>query len=249
MWKKNIINSKWVLLYVVCSYIFGASVPEVAAIEVARNVYLENEDLHVGGEFIISTVEIIKEEGNKLIYIFHLDPTGFIMVPADNQAVPNLAFGFDYPFETSNMPSNLQALMNQYKMELSALIKNRAEPSGEIAEKWDYYLNGNVLPNRNRDVNPLINAEFDQGGSWNNGIQAEIGFNGPVGCVSVAMCQIMHYWGYPEHGTGSTYYDEGEYSNNENGNIAVDFEDAFYDFDNISIFIGRMIVFPLIRYI
>ena len=229
MWKSNIINIKWVAVYVLCSLSFGTSVPEVVAIEVARNVYIEHEDLHSGDEFIISRVEIINNEGNKLIYIFHLDPKGFIMVPADDQAVPNLAFGFDHSFESSNMPLNLNALINQYKTELNALINNPAEPSYEIAEKWNYYLSGNVEPSRDRDVSPLIDAEFDQGGSWNNGINNAIGFNGPAGCVAIAMCQVMHYWGYPEHGTGSNYYTENDF-----GYIEVDFEDAFYDFDNMA---------------
>ena len=210
-------------------FLLGAKVQLSTAEAVARSIYLEHANLHNGDEFIISKVETITEKGNSLIYIFHLDPKGFIMVPAFNQAVPNLAFGFDHLFESSNMPSNLNALMSQYKKELSAQINNLADPSDEIIEKWNYYLSGNVEPGRDRDVSPLIDAEFDQGGSWNNGIQNAIGFNGPVGCVAVAMCQVMHYWGYPESGTGSNYYTENDY-----GYIEVDFEDAFYDFDNMA---------------
>ena len=228
MWRNDLINIKWLLLYFVFSIVFGRYVPEFEAIEVARNIYIEHADLHGGDEFSMFYVESILEEGNKLIYIFHLDPTGFIMVPADNQAVPNLAFGFEHSFKSENMPPNLNALMNQYKMELSVLINNPADPSSKITEKWEDYLNGYVLPDRNRDVSPLIDAEFDQGGAWNNGINDAIGFNGPVGCVAVAMCQVMHYWKYPENGVGSTYYTENDY-----GYIEVDFEDAFYDFDNM----------------
>ena len=108
------------------------------------------------------------------------------------------------------MPENLGALMNQYIMELSTLVDNPGRPMQEIAEKWDYYLHGDIEPDRSRDVSPLIDAEFDQGGAWNNGIQDAIGFNGPVGCVAVAMCQIMHYWEYPAEGIGSNYYTENE---------------------------------------
>ena len=229
MGKSNKINMKWVLFYIVNSLLFGAFIPEESAIVVAHSIYIEHENLHFKDEFIILDVETIKNGESNLIYIFHLDPKGFIMVPADNQAVPNLAFGFDYSFESENMPPNLNGLINQYKAEISALIDLPEDPSDEIAEKWDYYLNDNVLPNRNRDVNPLIDAEFDQGGSWNNGIQDAIGFNGPVGCVAVAMGQVMHYWKHPESGTGSTYYTENDY-----GYIEVDFEDAFYDFDNMA---------------
>ena len=52
MWKNNIINIKWVAVYVLCSLSFGISVPEDVAIEVARNVYLEHEDLHGRDEII-----------------------------------------------------------------------------------------------------------------------------------------------------------------------------------------------------
>ncbi|SVB56038.1 uncharacterized protein METZ01_LOCUS208892, partial [marine metagenome] len=227
--EEGIKKIKLLMMVVFLGFLLGAKVQLSTAETVARSIHLEHANLHNGNEFMVSNVETIKNEELDLIYIFHLIPEGFIMVPGDNQAVPNLAFGFDHSFESSNMPLNLNALMNQYKNELKTLIDNQAEPSDEIAEKWNYYLSGNVQPNRDRDVSPLIDAEFDQGGSWNNGIYDAIGFNGPVGCVSVAMCQIMHYWGYPEHGTGSTYYTENDY-----GYIEVDFEDAFYDFDNMA---------------
>ena len=229
MKKSTMFDIRAILFYVISSIAFGAYVPEHDAIEVARNIYIERKELHNRDEFSISYIETIENEGKKLIYIFHLIPTGFIMIPADDQALPNLAFGFDHSFDSSNMPGNLLALMNQYKIELSALVNNTGEPLVEIAEKWDYYLRGDVQTSRSRDVSPLIDAEFDQGGSWNNGIQDAIDFNGPVGCVAVAMCQIMHYWKYPQQGIGSSYYTENDY-----GYIEVSYEDAYYDFDNMA---------------
>ena len=209
--------------------LLGAKVQLDIAEIVARSVHLEHSNLNDGSEFILSGIETIKNEDLDLMYIFHLIPEGFIMVPADNQAIPVLAFGFDHPFVSSNMPENLLALMNQYKEELSVLIDNQADPSPEVSEKWDTYLSGNIQPDRSRDVSPLMDAKFDQGGSWNNGVTSAIGFNGPVGCVAVAMSQVMHYWKYPEVGQGSNYYTENDY-----GYIEVDFEDAFYDFDNMA---------------
>ena len=209
--------------------LLGAKVQLDIAEIVARSVHLEHSNLHDGSEFILSGIETIKNEDLDLMYIFHLIPEGFIMVPADNQAVPVLAFGFEHAFETSNMPSNLQYIMNQYKIELLEMVANQNTPNPEISTQWERYISGSIETDHSRDVSPLMDAEFDQGGSWNNGIQDAIGFNGPVGCVSVAMCQVMHYWKYPEHGTGSTYYTENDF-----GYIEVDFEDAFYDFNNMA---------------
>ena len=40
---------------------------------------------------------------------------------------------------------------------------------------------------------------------------SQIGFNGPVGCVAVAMSQLMHYWKHPYTGEGSNGYNEDDY--------------------------------------
>ena len=66
-------NKKWITLCMASSIIFGASVPRDIAIEVAHNIYNDHEDLHIGGNFLISHIETIKEEENNLLYIFHLE--------------------------------------------------------------------------------------------------------------------------------------------------------------------------------
>ena len=59
MLESNIINMKWGLLYIGLCVVFGVSVPEVVAIDIARNVYIEHKDLHGSDEFRISNVETI----------------------------------------------------------------------------------------------------------------------------------------------------------------------------------------------
>ena len=229
MYENGKISMKLFLLCVMSSIGIGASVSSDFAREVAQGIFFENKHLHGKNEFNVSHVETLNDEGRELIHIFHLSPKGFIMVPADDQAIPNLAFGFDHSFVSNDMPSNLNALMESYERELLHFMRNQGESSSEIKALWEGYLDGSIRMDHSRDVSPLIDAEFDQGGSWNNGIQAGIGFNGPVGCVAVSMCQVMHYWGYPEQGFGSNYYTENDY-----GYIEVDFEEAYYDFDNMA---------------
>ena len=222
---------KRVCPYVLIFGVLSAAVVDLdVARQVARGIYFDYSDLHDGNVFNVSEVEIITDEGVNLIYIFHLYPQGFIIVPADDRAVPSLAFGFDAQFDTDNMPPNLKAVIDQYKMELHEAIRlDQTIPNLEIEEEWIRYISGDINSNRSRDVSPLMSAEFDQSGSWNNGVTQAIGFNGPVGCVAVAMAQVMHYWEYPESGFGSNFYTEDDY-----GYIEVDFEDAFYDFDNMA---------------
>ena len=210
MYENGKISMKLFLLCVMSSIGIGASVSSDFAREVAQGIFFENKHLHGKNEFNVSHVETLNDEGRELIHIFHLSPKGFIMVPADDQAIPNLAFGFEHSFVSNDMPSNLNALMESYERELLHFMRNQGESSFEIKALWEGYLDESIRMDHSRDVSPLIDAEFDQGGSWNNGIQAGIGFNGPVGCVAVSMCQVMHYWGYPEQGFGSNYYTEND---------------------------------------
>jgi len=229
MQKSSKLNITFIAICLVLNVLLSAPISESQARSVAFGIYFENKILHERDVFSVSNVEIIKDNQKSLMYIYHLEPFGFIIVPADDRAVPDLAYGFDHSFSTDNMPPNLNALFEFYKNELIVTMNGGGDQRDDISAKWKYYLKGDINPKRTRDVSPLLDAEFDQGGSWNNGIQAAIGFNGPVGCVSVAMCQVMHYWKYPQNGIGSNYYTENDY-----GYIEVNFEDAFYDFDNMA---------------
>ena len=65
-------------------------------------------------------------------------------------------------------------------------------------------------------IAPLISANWNQGGEWNDYCPN----NSLVGCVAVAMGQVMNYWNHPAQGYGySQYYDQNH------GVIGVNFED------------------------
>ena len=82
MRKSKNYSIKLALFYIASNIVFGAYVPESDAIKVAQKIYVERANLYNGDGFSISYIETITNEGKKLIYIFHLDSKGFIMVPA-----------------------------------------------------------------------------------------------------------------------------------------------------------------------
>ena len=140
-------------------------------------------------DFKVKKLETIKtEDGSPVLYIFNLTPIGFVVVSAEDKTLPYLGYGFNSEFKSDSMPENLNSLFDLYKREI---IEQRSSTEGrslEIQELWSNY-SSEQLPiiNEYRDVSPLLNAEFDQSGNWNNIVQSEIGFNAPVGCVAVAM--------------------------------------------------------------
>ena len=195
---------------------------------VARNVYTEFNKDGNSNLFDLKNIEIIKEKNIELVYIYHLNPIGFILISADNNSYPVIGYSFDNNFKTQNMPINMDWMFENTKKNILYNIENSSNREEAIQLDWDKYL-GTTAQSRERNVSPLIDAEFDQSGSWNNILTSETGFNGPLGCVAISMGQIMHYWSYPEQGEGSNFYFE-----NDLGMLEVDFGQAYYDFDNMA---------------
>ena len=105
-----------------------------------------------------------------------------------------------------------QLTREKYKNNLLFQIKSNQKSSEAMQNKWKKFLHGKALLRQiNNSVDPLITAEFDQDGNWNNKCPGVCGGQEAlVGCVSVSMSQIMHYWKYPIEGEGqSTYEDNG----------------------------------------
>lgn len=66
-------------------------------------------------------------------------------------------------------------------------------------------LKGDVLP---PSVGPLLSDQWDQYGALTRQTPLIDGKHTTVGCVALAMSQVMHFWKYPICGTGSFTYDD-----------------------------------------
>ena len=159
------------------------------------------------------------------LYIVDLAPVGFIIVSANDKTLPILGYSFDNVIDMNNLPNALDAILNSYIKGIEYIIDNNIPIDDSNELLFNQYLNGDIITRDNsRDISPLITANWNQGGEWNYFCPS----NSVVGCVAVAMGQIMHYWQYPNQGNGySQYYDP------EHGMIAVNFEEYNYNFSNM----------------
>ncbi len=221
---------KYLFIYiiVIVSYVFCAPVSEGVTQQVAENTFVKYHESHNIDNFIVRSIDTIIDNDTPIIYIYHLEPQGFILISAEDKAVPVLAYGFEHNFVLTNIPDNLNYLLELYKNEIADLKQSESPRLPTIIEEWSLILQDQDLSRETRNVSPLLDAEFDQGGSWNNGIQQALSGNPLVGCVAVSMGQIMHYWSHPPQGEGSNFYYEDDY-----GLIEVDFGSSFYDFSNM----------------
>jgi len=216
------------ILVVLFGSLFCAEVDRAQARKVAYNVFNEFKSDDNPNDFKVRKLDIITTDQNDpLIYVFNLSPIGFVLVSAEDKTLPYLGYGFESEFKFKNMPVNLKSLFDLYKREITEYKNLNEGRTQEIQVLWDNYLSEVPTINDYRNVSPLLDAEFDQSGNWNNIVQSEIGFNAPVGCVAVAMAQVMHYWKHPFTGEGSNSYSDNGIS------LEANFSQAYYDFDNM----------------
>ena len=157
-----------------------ASVDKNSSQKVAENIFKQFSETKNLADFNVDRVDIIKSDsGQNLLYVYNLNPTGFIIVAGSNRSLPCLAYSFESDFSLE--PIAVQKLIGSYKEEINEQLNNIQPVRQDIQENWDKYLSANPSYPELRDVQPLLNCTFAQSGNWNNGVTDAIGFNGPVG--------------------------------------------------------------------
>ena len=159
------------------------------------------------------------------VYLIDLNPNGYILLSKSKKSIPILGYSFDFNFNKNDIPIQLNQILNSYNQSIQFLYDNNIDPDNNSLLLWNNYLSNSLISENDiRDISPLITANWNQGGSWNDMCPG----NSLVGCVAVAMGQVMYYWGNPLEGNGySQYYDQ------QHGIISVNFEDYQYNFDNM----------------
>ena len=207
----------------------AASVDLNKAQRVAGNIYAERSNTGTMNDFNIQSVDIIDENSTNLIYIFQIEPNGFIMVSGDDRVQPMLAYSFESSFVMEDMPSTVSWMIDAYKGMISSVIVSDASATEQVYMEWEKYLSGNGLNVQNRDiVGPLLESTFNQSGGWNDYCPGGTSCSGdqvPNGCVAVSMVAIMHYWQYPVVGDGDNSCYCGGF-----GTQSADFSEVVYDY-------------------
>ena len=79
-------------------------------------------------------------------------------------------------------------------------------------------------------VAPLLPDQWDQEGALKRMTPVIDGEHAVVGCVGLAMAQVMHYWKYPERGTGSLTYTD---STGCGQTLTANFGEHVYEWDKM----------------
>ena len=181
-------------------------------------------DERSSGDYNIKNIVLEKFENIEYFYIVNLEPQGFVIISANNITIPVLGYSFDHDFNLSALPIQLEKIINSYKQNINYVISNQINSNQVIQNLWNEYLSEDFINRDIREVTPLISANWDQGGQWNDMCPEQT----LVGCVAVAMGQVMYYWANPTQGTGYTAYFHHDY-----GPISINFDNYNYNFINM----------------
>ena len=177
----------------------------------------------------------VNEEGSPVYFVFNMNDHGYVIVSADDAVTPILAYSFESTYTETNQPPQFISWMKQYARQIRFAQKTSTAAIFSVSSAWDHLLNtapSSLRPYRGqKDVQPMINSNWDQPFPYNEMCPADpAGSNGHaiVGCVPVAMGQIMYYYRWPDHGTGSYTYFDSTY-----GTQHASFDSTWYQWENM----------------
>ncbi len=204
--------------------VWAKNVPQTDAQQIAETFYrLNNPSGILNPQIQSATVK--SWENVPSFYIFRFISGGFVLVAADDAAIPILGYSFenDMP-EVIDNPAAADWLDN-YSRDIGYIISNNLDNSATIL-KWRSIQEGIPLAQTD-EVLPLLTTVWDQGCYYDELCPADAA--GPcghavTGCVATAMAQIMKYHNFPPQGVGEHSYTDPIY-----GEQTVNFENTTYD--------------------
>jgi Peptidase C10 family/Secretion system C-terminal sorting domain/Spi protease inhibitor/CUB domain len=187
-------------------------------------------------EVLIKDVFVKETQGEALYYAFDFEGGGFVIVSAEDNFTPIIGYALIGTFPANAHPeSNYAKFMQTYSGAIIYVRTSNYQADSEIKGMWDHLLCSDKTQlrteTRSRRVEPLINSHWAQGDPYN--LMCPEDLEGPAGhvvtgCGATCMSQILHYWRYPDVGTGSNTYYASSY-----GTQTANFGETYYDWNGM----------------
>lgn len=225
-----------ILLFIITNGVYAGTVTIADAQNVALNFFKVNNP-NVSNTSLTATLKYTKTEANNAVdfYVFDIGPVpGFVIVAADDNVMPVLGYSTESNFNTNFSHTGLNHWVNKTAANIHLALQNNVVADARIQGQWSAYRRGlNPVVQRSGAVSPLCATRWDQESStpppylYNLFCPFDTTDNqrALTGCEATAMAQVMKYWNYPAHGTGSfSYVDSVQYGYSNNyGTQSSDF--------------------------
>ncbi|MBN2280913.1 MAG: C10 family peptidase [Candidatus Marinimicrobia bacterium] len=176
----------------------------------ARN-WLRNKGLSKSAANSIQKIETKTFQETPVLHIIHFQPAGFMILAADDNTPPVLAYSEESQLDIHSENPGLQAFLSQYSQRV---YKNTKIDNQRTRAMWNNVESVSTLSDT---IVPLVKTLWDQGWPYNKfcPVDSSAGsytnYRVWAGCVATAMSQIMKFYNYPDSGRGSHSYVHEEY--------------------------------------
>jgi len=160
--------------------------------------------------YIASNIQTFNNQSLPALYVVNFCDGGYVIIPTDDIFYPILAYSFESKFSETGLPPNIQSWLDWYSAQIVEGINN---PEYSIRKQHILWNNIRDLAedifSNETTVEPLTTSKWDQMDFYNELCPDDTeGFDGhsPVGCVAIAMAQLMFYYRFPPVGNGSYTY-------------------------------------------
>ena len=185
--------------------------------------FMGTNDLHLSATYTT-------DNNIAAFYVFNT-ADGFIIVSADDCETPIIGYSREGRFDPNNVPFQMEDYLQDFIARIQYGIENHIEADEATAKQWEMMKTTGKLNDSKstKAVAPLLTDKWNQGCLYNSLCPTMSGPCGhaEVGCVAVAMAQIMRYWGYPTTGWGTHSY------TNAGLTLSADFGNTTYDWEHM----------------
>lgn len=216
-------------ILLLCLAVFGLTMCALAHpvnLETATTIaarYMSTHDLQL-------TATYRMDNGIAAFYVFNTSD-GFVIVAADDCETPIIGYSHEGRFYPNNVPIQLEGFLQDFAERIQYGIENHIVADATTIKQWESVkTTGKLTDSKSaKSVPALLTSKWHQGCLYNSLCPTMTGpcEHAEVGCVAVAMAQIMHYWGYPEKGWGSHSY------LNAGLTLSADFGNTVYDWEHM----------------
>ena len=223
--KKNLLG---ILFALFLFPLFAENVPADILAQLGTNAYRQR--CPVATEVTLKNIEFLTQDGDTLMALLHFQNGGFLLMSADDAAIPVLGYSTDDDLALDNIAPATRQWLDDYQRQILQIREKGLTATAEIAAKWQS-LATDTKASRSIVVGPLIAAKWNQSQFYNDLCPADenapFGYGGhvPNGCVALAMAMVIHYYRYPTTGQGSHSY------HSHYGYHSVNFAQQVYNYD------------------
>lgn len=174
-------------------------------------------------------VMTVGKSASPVLYVFEAEEGGYLVVSADDVAVPLLGYSSGEKFDAENMPENMRWWLSQYQTEIEHAVKNGVES-----------FDGRSSRTERAAIAPLLTTRWNQSAPYNNLCPTDENMQQCVtGCVATSMAQVVNYHEWPatlkdpvfeyawgDHGYNLRWTFKGEF---DYANMLDDYKSNNYD--------------------